>query len=100
MTKSSQYFRVFAIVAAVTLAAALPVSAQSSSPEELIIQPTAADHDAARAATLRYRHANTANNAAGQALRTQQIDKLTASHGSIGWQEGGVILQYADDVSY
>ncbi len=100
MTKSSPYFSSFVIVVAVTLAAASRVCAQSSLQDELIVQPTAADHYAARAATLRYRHAKAANSAAGRSLRTRKMDKLSASNESSGWQERGAILQYADDVAY
>jgi hypothetical protein len=46
--------------------------AQISSPDELTIQPTAADRSAALAATTRYRHASPAHTAAGQALHARE----------------------------
>jgi hypothetical protein len=100
-TSSPYFFCRLAIAAAVTLLLAIPARAQSSPPGELTIQTTAADHAAALAANLRYRHAHPAHNAAGQALRAQQTAERTSSHSSTsGEREGGEILQYFGDVTY
>ena len=100
MKKSRLYFNALAIVAILTLTAAFPVRAQSSSSEELTIQPSAADRDAVQAATLRYRHANAANNAAGQALRARQIaEQNPPRDATSAWSGNGTILQYAGDVA-
>jgi hypothetical protein len=100
-TFSPYFFCTLAIAVAVTLLLAIPARAQSSPPGELTIQTTAADHAAALAANLRYRHAHPANNSAGQALRAQQTAERTSSHSSTsGEREGGEILQYFGDVTY
>jgi hypothetical protein len=100
-TSGPNFFCTLAIAAAVALLLAIPARAQSSPPGELTIQTTAADHAAALAANLRYRHAHPANNAAGQALRAQQTAERTSSQSSAsGEREGGEILQYFGDVTY
>jgi hypothetical protein len=100
-TSSPHFFCRFAIAGAVTLLVAISARAQSSPPGELNIQTTAADHAAALAANLRYRHAHPANNVAGQALRAQQTVERTSSYSSTsGEGGGGEILQYFGDVTY
>ena len=100
-TSSPYFFCTLAIAAAVALLLAIPARAQSSPSAELTIQTTAADHAAALAANLRYRHAHPANNAAGQALRAQQTAERTSSHSSTsGEREGRQILQYFGDLTY
>jgi hypothetical protein len=100
-TFSPYFFCTLAIAAAVTLLLAIPARAQSSPPGELTIQTTAADHAAALAANLRYRHALPARNAAGRELRARQATERTSSRsGASGEREGRQILQYFGDVSY
>jgi hypothetical protein len=100
-TSSPHFFCTLAIGAAVTLLFTICARAQSSPPGELTIQTTAADHAAALAANLRYRHAHPAKNAAGQSLRALQTAERTSSHSSTsGEREGGEILQYFGDVTY
>jgi hypothetical protein len=102
MKTSSRYcLGALAIAAAVTLLLASSARAQSLSPVELTIQTTAADHAAALAATLRYRHAHPASNTAGQALRAQQTaERMSSRSSTSGERDGAEILQYFGDVTY
>jgi hypothetical protein len=96
------HFRKLAIfaAAAVMLVVASAARAQSSSPDELTIQPTAADRGAALAAKVGAHHALPANNAAGQALRARQIaDRRPMNNASGDGHPGGTILQYAGDLT-
>jgi len=99
MTTSGPYLSTLAVAAAATLLFAIPARAQSSPPGELTIQATAADHAAATAANLRYRHAHSANNAAGQALRAQQTAEQMSSGNLSGGRQFGLI-RYFGDVTY
>jgi hypothetical protein len=99
MKTSGPYFCTLAIASAVTLLFAIPARAQNSPPSELTIQTTAADHAAAMAANLRYRHAHPARNTAGQSLRAQETGERTSSgNASSGYQFG--LLKYFGDVTY
>lgn len=101
MKTYAPYFFALAIAAAVTMRFAIPARAQSSTTGELTIQMTAADHAAAMAAKLRYRHAHPANNEAGQSLRVLQTAKQMSSYSSTSdGREGGGLLQYFGDVTY
>jgi hypothetical protein len=89
----------FAITAMVTLLSALPARAQSSSAEEMTIQPTAADGSAALAAQTRYRHAYPAHTAAAQALSALQTGERIGALSTAGGRSGGAaLLQYFTDV--
>jgi hypothetical protein len=103
MSIIARYFRTLTIVAVATatLAATAPARAQSALPQELTVQPTDADHDAALAAKTVYRRAHPANNAAGQALRARQLAaRNPLRDGASDGHEGGVILQYPGDLTY
>jgi hypothetical protein len=103
MKTSSPSFTTLAIAAAVTLLVAIPASAQNSPTDELTIQTADADHAAALAAKLRYRHELPSRNAAGRELRARQTTEGVSSRsGASGEPEGGEIqiLQYFGDVSY
>jgi hypothetical protein len=89
MRSSSLFFVTFAIVAAatVTLVAINPAHAQGSLSDELNILLTTADHDAARAASTRYRHGPSANDSARQKLHARQdAEQAGAQTQSGGWQ--------------
>jgi hypothetical protein len=82
------------------LVAVFPAHAQSSSPDELTIQLTPADHSAALAAKVGVHHAYPASNAAGQALRARQIAERRTMDNVAGDEHlGGTILQYSGDVT-
>jgi hypothetical protein len=86
---SSLFFMTFAIVAAatVTLVAVNTAHAQGSLSDELNSLLTTADHDAARAASTRYRHALPANYAVRQKLHARQdAEQAAAQTQSGGWQ--------------
>lgn len=101
MKPSPACFCALVLATAVTLLLAIPARAQSSPPDELTIQTTAADHAAAQAAKLRYRRAHPANNVAGQELRAQQSAERASSYNrASGDSAGGEILQYTGDVTY
>ena len=95
MRTSSPTYRTFAISLAstLTLFVATSAPAQDSPPVDLTVQSTAADHAAALAASLRYRHARPAHTAAGRSLRTQDGGK------SLAHEQAG-LLRYFGDVSY
>jgi hypothetical protein len=103
MRTHTQFLLKFSIVAATiaTFVAVIAARAQSSSPDELTIQLTPADHSAALAAKVGVHHAYPANNAAGQALRARQIaERRPMNNASGDGHPGGKILQYAGDLSY
>jgi hypothetical protein len=102
MTTSLLFIK-YAIVAAavLTMVPATPAQAQSSSPDEVTIQLTPADHSAALAAKVGAPHAFPANNAAGRTLRARQIaERRPLNNGSSAARTGGTILQYSGDVTY
>ena len=102
MRTSSLFFMKFSIVAAAiaTLVAVIPAQAQSSSPDELTIQLTPADHSAALAAKVGAPHAYPANNAAGRALRAGQFaERRPMNNASGDGHPGGTILRYSGDVT-
>ena len=103
MRTSSLFFMKFAFAAAamVTIVSVTPAHAQRSSPDELTIQLTPADHSAALAAKVGAPHAYPANNAAGQALRARQIaERRPMNNASGDGHPGGTILQYSGDLTY
>ena len=92
---------VVAAAAIATLVAVMPAQAQNSPPDELTLQPTPADRNAALAAKAGPQHAMPANNAAGRTLRARQIaQRGPIDSGSSGAHWGGRILQYAGDLTY
>jgi hypothetical protein len=97
------HFRKLAVFAAATvmLVVAIAARAQNSSPDELTIQLTPADHSAALAAKVGVHHAYPANNAAGRALRARQIaERRPMNNASRDGHPGGTILQYSGDLTY
>jgi hypothetical protein len=81
------------IAAALTLLIATHAHSQISPSGEMAMQPTAADHAAALAATSRYRHARPARNYTGQALRDNNgVAKPGTRHAGL--------LRYFGDVTY
>ncbi len=107
MRTSSRLFASFAFVAAAisTLIVAIPAHAQSESPNEVIVELTPADRNAALAASMGTPHVRPANTAVGQALRARQIsatrvaNQTLLSDGSGGGRAAGTILQYTGDLS-
>jgi hypothetical protein len=88
------------VAATVTPVGANAVQTQSTSPDELTIQLTPADHSAALGAKVGAHHAYPANNAAGQALRARQIaGRRPMNNASGDGHPGGKILQYAGDLT-
>jgi hypothetical protein len=100
MRTCSLFFMKFTIVATAMLLAANASRAQSSLPDELTIQPTAADRSAGLAATTRYRHVYLAHTAAGQESRARQTAERIQSYAhsdSTSGRDDGKILQYPGD---
>jgi hypothetical protein len=103
MRTSSLHLRSLAIATAgtMTLAVAVPMRAQELPSAEMTLQVTAADNSAALVATTRYRHAQPANNVAGQELRAEQTAEGTLPYGGAGGgSDRGAILRYFGDVTY
>jgi hypothetical protein len=103
MRTHTQFLLKFSIVAATiaTFVAVIPAHAQSSSPDELTIQLTPADHSAALGAKVGVYHAYPANNAAGRALRARQIaERRPMNNASRDGHSGGTILQYSGDLTF
>jgi hypothetical protein len=98
----------FAIFLAAFLAlifTTIATPAQSSSPNELKVTPTAADRAAAASAKVVYQHARLANNGNGEALRAREtarrraLSKGSAGYGNNNRSDGG-ITRNPGDVQY